>query len=253
MVNTTLARRVYSLQNKIVRELNNSHIFIEQAQPLLADAKAKYSESKSKADRRYYVPSIGRVKFARRTDKELKSIYDYYISTGIFEAFLVNTLSRFEYFLSDVLFEFFYHFPLRLTEKCQGVPQCPDISPKQLIESQDKEQLLQNLIRDHLSNVFRQRPSIYLPYAIKLLGGKDDSSFQEYYEIAATRDLVVHNSRIVNQLYIDKSGQKARGGLGEQLSVDQAYYYEALALLKKVSGVFKREVEKKFGGAKDEV
>jgi hypothetical protein len=253
MANQAFARRVYSLQNEIVRELNNAHIFLEQAEPLLIDAKAKYEGSRSKSDRRYYVPSVGRTKFAKRTDAELKSIYDHYISVGLFEAFLVNSLSRFESFLAEVLREFFSHYPLRLTERAPGVPACPDISPKELIEASGKEQLLLHLIGEHIGNVFRQRPSVYLTYIVKLLGGKDDPSFLDYYEIAATRDLVVHNSRVVNSLYLEKAGPKARAGLGEKLGVDQDYYYDVLAKLKRVSGAIKRDVEKKFGGSKSEV
>lgn len=253
MANVKLAKRVYSLQNDIVRELNNAHIFLEQAQPLLADAKGKYEKSKSKADKRYYVPSVGRTKFAKRTDAELKAIYNHYISAGLFEAFLVNSFSRFESFLADVLCEFFIHYPLRLTEKVQGVPACPDISPKALIEAPDKDQLLQRLVRDHLANVFRQRPSTYMPYVARLLSANDDLSFLDYYEIAATRDLIVHNSCVVNQLYLEKAGSKARGALGERLAIDRAYYYDALAKMKKVSGAIKRGVEKKFGSARAEV
>lgn len=253
MANPAFARRVHSLQNEIVRELNNAHIFLEQAEPLLVDAKAKYEGSRSKSDHRYYVPSIGCRKFAKRTDPELKSIYDHYISVGLFEAFLVNSLSRFESFLAEVLREFFTCYPLRLTERVSGVPACPDISPKELIEAPNKEQLLLQLIGEHLGNVFRQRPGVYLTYIAKLLGGKDDPSFLDYYEIAATRDLVVHNSRVVNNLYLEKAGSKARGAPGEKLAVDQDYYYDALAKLKKVSGAIKRDVEKKFGGSKSEV
>ena len=159
MTNPTFARRVYSLQNGIVRELNDAHIFLEQAQPLLIEAQAKYQNSKSKADRRYYVPSVGRTKFARRTDQELKAIYTHYISNGLFESFLVSSLSRFESFLGDVLFEYFTHYPLRITEKVQGVPGCPDISPKDLVVAPDKDRLLQRVIGEHIANVFRQRPT----------------------------------------------------------------------------------------------
>ena len=253
MPNLAFANRVYSLQNRIVRELNNAHIFLEQAEPLLLEAKAKYEGSKSKTDRRYYVPSVGRVKFAKRTDAELKAIYDHYISMGLFEAFLVNSMSQFESFLGNVLSEFFIHYPLRLTEKIQGVPPCPNITPKEVVEAPDKNQLLQRLIREHIGSVFRQRPSVYLAYTASLIGAEQDSTFLSYYEIAATRDLVVHNSRIVNQLYLDKTGALARGALGEQLSVDQDYYYDALAKLKKVSGAIKRDVSKKFGAAKGKV
>jgi hypothetical protein len=246
MSNPAFAKKVYSLQNGIVRELNNSHIFLEQAQPVLVTARAKYEESKSKSDKRYYVPSVGRVKFAKRTDAELKAIYNRYITTGLFEAFLVNSLSRFESFLADVLSCFLTYYPLRILERVQGVPACQDIPVKDLIASPDKGQLLDRVCREHLTNVFRQRPSLYMTYLSAVVGVKVDPSFLDYYEIAATRDLIVHNSSVVNQLYLDKAKEKARGKIGEMLVVDQAYYYDALAKMKKVSGAIKRDVENKY-------
>ena len=62
-------------------------------------------------------------------------------------------------------------------------------------------------------------------------------------------DLVVHNNCVINTLYLEKAGAKARGALGERLSVDEAYYYDSLAKLKKVSGAIKRDIEKKYGKA----
>lgn len=251
MPNEKLAREIYRLQNRIVRELNDAHIFLEQAQPLLVEAKDSFEKRNSKLDRRYYVPSIDRRKFAKRTDQELKNIYDKYISFGLFEAFLTNSVSVFESFLADVLFEVFSHYPLKLTIKVPNVPACPTVSVKDVIEAEDKEGIFQNLMEYHLSNVFRQRPTIYMDYISKIVGLKKDPSFRDYYEISATRDLIVHNELYVNQLYLDKSGAKARGELGERLVVDKSYYYDSLAKLKKVSGAMKRDVEKTYGRRKE--
>lgn len=253
MPNEALAKRIYSLQNKIVRELNNAHIFLEQAQPLLVEAKAKFENSRSKVNRRYYVPSVDRKKFAKRTDAELKEIYSHYTSNGLFEAFLVNSVSQFESFLADVLITFLSHYPLRITETVQGVPGCPSIFPRDLVVAPDKDQLLQRVFADHVMNVFRQRPSVYMAYVVKLLSIKNDPSFADFYEVAATRDLVVHNNCIANSLYIEKAGGKARGSLGTKLSVDKDYYYDALAKLKKVSGAIKRDIERKYGTGEEEV
>lgn len=247
MANEALAKSIYSLQNNIVRELNNAHIFLEQAQPLLIEAKVKYENSKSKADRHYYVPSVERRKFAKRTDAELKDIYLHYTSNGLFEAFLVNSVSQFESFLGDVIFEFLKYYPLRITETVQGMPACPNISPKDIVAATDKDELLQRVFSDHVSNIFRLRPSLYMTYLVKLLSVKNDPSFSDYYEVCATRDLVVHNKGIANTLYVDKAGTKARGAVGEIIPVDQSYYYEALAKLKKVSGAIKRDIENKYG------
>lgn len=253
MPNEALARKIYSLQNKIVRELNDAHIFLEQAQPLLVEARARYEGSKSKSDRRYYVPSIDKRKFAKRTDNELKEIYDRFTSTGLFESFLVRSLSQFESFLADLLIVFLDHYPQRITEVVQGIPACPGVSAKDLMAAQNKDELVRRVVADHVSNVFRQRPSLYMAYVSKLLSVKNDPSFADYYEVAATRDLVVHNSGIVNALYLEKAGDKARGALGEKITVDEKYFSSALAKLKKVSGAIKRDVEKKYGAQAEDV
>ena len=92
-----------------------------------------------------------------------------------------------------------------------------------------------------------------MAYAVKLLSVKNDASFADYYEVAASRDLVVHNNRIVNSLYLEKSGKQARGPIGGKLHVDKDYYYAASAIMKKVSGAIKRDIESKYGsGGHDE-
>lgn len=202
-------------------------------------------------DRRYYVPSIAKTKYAQRTDPELKAIYDHYTSRGLFEAFLVTSVSQFESFLADVLITFFNFYPKRITETVQGIPACPSVSAKDLIAASNKEDLVQSLLTEHVANVFRQRPSLYMAYVVKILGVKSDASFADLYEVAATRDLVVHNGNVANTLYLDKSGTKARGGVGEKLVVDREYFSSALAKLKKVAGAIKRDVEEKYGKMDD--
>jgi len=253
MPNIKLSKRIYRLQNRIVRELNDAHIFLEQAQPLLVEAKESVLQSRSRSDKRYYVPSVDRKKFARRTDKELKEIYDKYITSGLFEAFLTNSVSIFESFLADVLFEVFSHYPLKLTQKVPNIPACPDVTAKNIIDAENKQDIFQQLVERHLSNIFRQRPAIYMDYISKIVGVRKDSNFRDYYEISATRDLIVHNDLYVNQLYLDKAGKKTRGELGDRLVVDKSYYLDSLAKLKKVSGAIKRDVEKKYGRKKEEV
>lgn len=127
------------------------------------------------------------------------------------------------------------------------MPACPNITPKDLVTAANKDELIQRMFSDHVGNVFRQRPSLYMTYLAKLLSVKNDPSFSDYYEVCATRDLVVHNNGVANALYVEKAGTKARGAVGERIPVNQDYYYEVLAKLKKVSGAIKRDIEKKYG------
>ena len=242
---------MFGLQVRIVRELNNAHIFLEEACPRLVKGRDRFAESSSKAEKRYYVPAVERQKFAKRTDTQVKDIYDRYLASGLYEAFLVSSLSRFESFLADVLTLFFTEYPLRLTNRVQGVPPCPEISVKDIINADDKDELIKAMIQEHMEQVFRLRPSDYMRYLAEIIGVQNDKSFLDYYEIAATRDLVVHNGGIVNELYLQKAGEKARGERGDQLVVNKKYFYGALAKMKKVSGAIKRDVEKKYLKNKD--
>jgi hypothetical protein len=245
-VGKTFATQMFGLQVRIVRELNNAHIFLEEANPRLVKGRERFAKSSSKAEKRYSVPASERRKFAKRTDARVKEIYDSYLTTGLFEAFLVSTLSRFESFLADVLMAFFIEFPMRLTQRVQGIPACPEMSASDIVNANDKDELMRMLIREHMEQVFRQRPSEYMKYVVEIIGVQDDKSFLDYYELAATRDLVVHNGGVINGIYLRKAGRKARGELAKRLAVNKKYFYGALATMKKVSGAIKRDVERKY-------
>jgi hypothetical protein len=212
---------------------------------LLAEPKIKGRNPK--ADRHYSVPYSGRVKLARRNAAEIRAIFQRYTATGLYESFLVSSMATFESFLGDLLLEFLKEYPLRVTERVPGIPTCPDVPASALIRARDKDLLLQSIMEQHVQNVFRQRPQSYLRYLITLIGIEDDSSFAAFYEVAATRDLVVHNRLIVNELYLEKAGDKARGALGDRIIVDKAYFDQAIGIMKRVSGAIKGDVERKYG------
>ena len=131
---------------------------------------------------------------------------------------------------------------MRITETFQGIPACQTIAVRDLIAAPNKEVLIQKVLTDHVGGVFRQRPSLYMAYATKILSIKNDPSFATFYEVAATRDLVVHNNGIINDIYLHKAAQKARGALGTKLPVNKEYYYGALVTLKRVAVVINRDI-----------
>ncbi len=50
----------------------------------------------------------------------------------------------------------------------------------------------------------------------------------------ATRDLLIHNSGIVNKTYLDKAGKMARYTVGEQVVIDSSYFSDCWLLAKKL-------------------
>jgi len=244
---TAVALRVARLQNAIVRELNDIYIFVRQAMPLLEDARAVHATSGHKKDRRYYVPSVARSKFARRTDRELRQIYDLFTSSRLYESFLITAIGEFEAFLARVLREIMVDYPQKLSIAVPGIAPCRQVAMDVLLASATREDAVECAISEHLRSVFFAAPSVYIEYVSKVAGVKTDGmAFDDYLEIKATRDLLVHNDRKVNGIYLEKAGEKARASLGDTIPVDSKYFDRALATMKRLSGIVKRDVEKTF-------
>jgi hypothetical protein len=235
------------MQNAIVRDLNNIHIFIRQALPLLEAARDRHAASSHTKDRRYFVPFIGRSKFARRTDHELREIYDRFTRHRLYEAFLITAVAEFESFLARVLREIIREYPQKLCDGVPGVSGCKSIPAEILLESDTIDEALDKAIAEHINGVFYARPKEYLNYLSKIIGvDTEDNSFLDYLEIKASRDILIHNSNVANATYLSKAGTKARVAVGENLSVDSEYFDKSLGTLKRLSGILKRDVEKSF-------
>jgi len=81
-------------------------------------------------------------------------------------------------------------------------------------------------------------PRDYLAYFKAVTGIEvEGAEFDSFVEIKATRDLLVHNSGIVNATYLEKAGAAKRAKAGKTISVDRVYYDACIAVLKKVTGL----------------
>ncbi len=103
------------------------------------------------------------------------------------------------------------------------------------------------MIERHLTSVMYGKPDAYLRYASELCGiDISDVVFQDYIEIKATRDLLVHNDSEINSVYIEKVGTKARGKLGDPINVDVDYFAHCVGVFTRISGIIERDTGRKF-------
>lgn len=243
-----LERRIYRLHINNVRRLNDTHIFASQSIPVLEDVRDDYRKSKSKRDKRYYVPFKGRSKFAKRTDAELKKIFDKYIASELYMNLIIASVSQFESFLSDVLRLVILCYPKKLSTKVKGISVSKDVPLEYLLESSSISEALEKEIDRRVNEVFYAAPLIYFEYFNAVTGvGVNEDVFEDYIEIKATRDLLVHNTGHINSIYLHKAGSKARGESGDKVVIDSEYFDHCLAVMKRVSGIVQRNIEKKFG------
>jgi len=248
MAKRALALRIAGLQNTFVRRINDIHIFIGKTTPLIVQTKAELSKSADEKDREYTVPDRRKKKgIAKRTDEEMAKILGRFATTELFQTFLGTSIAQFESFLGKVLGEILTEYPRKLTTSVSGVPPVKDIPINILLDSDTVQEAIQWAIDKAVSNLFYAQPKAYMEYLNEVAEiVTQDKAFKDYFELKATRDLIVHNSGVINDVYLGKAGDKARGELGETVRVDAKYFNHALATLKRLSGIIKKDVQKAF-------
>ncbi|MFT3880602.1 MAG: hypothetical protein QM703_13175 [Gemmatales bacterium] len=229
--------------------MNDGYIFLDKTLPLIEEKKKEYrTEKKPKQkDRSYYVPGKNGKSFARRKDREIRQILDNYTDRALYEAFLITGVSQFESFLMDVLTLVIKEYPRKLSTTIPGVSATKDVPLDLLLESSSVEDVVTEVIDRHLSALMYGKPRVYLDYAGKVAGfDTTDKAFDKYVEIKATRDLIIHNSAVANEVYLQKAGKLSRGALGATLPVNKEYYHHCMAVFKRLSGIIKRDTTKAY-------
>jgi len=240
-----ISKEIYRRHLQLVRDLNDMHIFINQSLPILEDAKRKYASSNDENDKKYYVPSVKKTRIAQRNDSELKKIYEKYLKREIFESFLTTCVSRYEDFLFFSLKTIIKRYPHKLLTNVDGVRIPKEIQFDTLLMVRDLEALIELVITHGLISVSYAGPNNYIKYFSKVSGVEfPEETVGDYCELKATRDIVIHNNSIVNEVYIKKVDSLARSSLNKKIPIDQGYFEKSVALLKRMSGIVRREVDK---------
>lgn len=115
-----------------------------------------------------------------------------------------------------------------------------------LIGEKTKEELIDGVLQTLVDGVFYQKSADYLAYIGGLIGVDLSASVEDFCEIAATRDLVVHNKLIANTVYLSKAKDKSRGALGDTLVIDEAYYENSIKHIKKIAASINEHIRGKY-------
>lgn len=244
-----ISDEIYQRHRRLYGELNDIHIFAYKTIPLLKDAASQFNgqvmdESDAIA---FPVPGKkGRVGTARRDSAKLSALFNRFANQELYENLLVSSVSRFEFYLADVIGEFLRHFPKKLLIGPKGGDSGKQVPIQLLVDTDDLDNLRDNVIDLRLQAIFHAEPKEYCIYfnAVSELGISLDD-FGPFFEIKATRDLIVHNSLLVNELYLKKAGDRSRGKIGDKLKVQRDYFEEAFSAMKTLSSSIERTTRKK--------
>jgi hypothetical protein len=166
---------------------------------------------------------------AEVTERDLIKLYGRYRTTYLLGLSFVQTVTVFEAFLFDFLRILLTSDPRHLAQKRQ-------IEVGMAISVADRAALVSLIAERELNELRYDRPKAWFEYLHKIvkLRCPTDPEVERVAEMKAARDLLIHNSGIVNEIYLNKAGTKARFAAGEKVVIDRPYFDECWALTKKL-------------------
>ena len=238
-----VSKKIYKKHLAFYRHINDSWIFIDLVRPYLKKRGKRLIESPSNAKKPYQTPKKGGWVTNKRRDKYIGEIYKKQHNRGFYETNIVSIVSHFEAFIQDCVSIAACAYPdkLKLLSYKTGVP--VDL----LLENENREDLIQRFVALKCDQLMFSKPKDYLERASKVLSiVLERESISAFIEIKATRDIIVHGGGIASKVYLEKAGNQARAGLGDELPIDRNYFINVVRNLKKISGEIQRKTEDKY-------
>ncbi|MFV1439719.1 MULTISPECIES: hypothetical protein, partial [unclassified Phaeobacter] len=181
--------------------------------------------------------------------EDLRAIAKARISEKEFVQSIIVAVSLTEDYIAEVVRLILEAYPKKLTLSQKGgapLGQSKSISLSDLLDYSSMEDLIEDQVEKRVQDLLYASPKQYAEYISAVAGVEiGERLIQEYAEVKATRDLYVHGDGKVNELYLKKAEQLARGKLGEKLVVDSEYFDHSIRVMKEIfTAIFKGLREK---------
>lgn len=200
----------------------------------------KLRSSKSKTKKPYPVPKRKGTVTSRRRDEDIGLIFYAQHERGIFETNIISMVSRVEAFIQECIAIAAIGFPAKLSVLADksGIPL--DL----FLEHEDRDDVIRRFVALKCEGLMFGKPSEYLDKAAKVLSIElEPETVRSFIEIKASRDIIIHNSGLINKLYVEKAGDKRRGEAGEELVIDDTYFRHVIVTLKALAGAIQSKTE----------
>ena len=140
-----------------------------------------------------------------------------------------NQVSLFEHLFFDLL-------KIIITNQPQSLSGKKQIDYSTIFQAESKEELVCKLIERELNEIKYKNVSEWFNYLYKIVSISHVSKeeLEQVAEAKASRDILVHNAGIINQIYIQKSGNASRFSDGENIDISGNYTRDVWVLLSRV-------------------
>ncbi|MGB8839851.1 MAG: hypothetical protein WCC64_02165 [Aliidongia sp.] len=234
---TTRKRSLESYKQVYFRRLNDVHIAAQVTCAALdAHRRSLVSLSKKAGANRFHhyeVPSAGRpTARIRRERRDVEALVKRAMEAGEYQKSLVLAVSITEDYIINILKLLLRAHPERLVRGVKGGDARSTIQVEDFV-SRGRDEIIEELIRARISGVLYGKPAEYLKYLAMIMEIEvPQDTLEAFFEIKATRDIIVHADGRVNDRYVEKAGGRARAEVGKLLVADRVYFDGAIAAMK---------------------
>lgn len=214
------------LRTKTVADLNKLCVFIDLNAKGLKSLRTEIDEAKRRTVPIKVVTRYGETIETTKRKAKIKELIDDALDQGLYKTGLISAVALIENFLVSELQIILTAYPRKIgKDKKLGVDE--------LLSSSDHKSALLILVQKEITSAMYKKPVEYLAYLENIVSIKlEKNMIQSYAEIKATRDLLVHAQGVVNDSYLEKAGNAARGALGLSLKVNKIYFDQSITKLK---------------------
>lgn len=229
---------------EVLRTLNDLYI---ESQTVVSNLK-KVRGLRSKVKRKISVPGLGDENtIIYRTHLEINSIRSRTINRREYEKTLMLIISTVEDYLLSYIRLVLRAHPARILKSIKGNNSQLNVDLSVLIKD-GYENVLEREISSRLASASFAAPAEYTKYFNEILGDNlREDALKRYIELKASRDLIVHAQSHVNSIYLTKTGEDARAGLGELLPINVQYFDASLKTAKQICVSVYRIARRKYG------
>ncbi len=244
MEDISLFKKIGSLRTRGQRRVNDIHIWCSLA---IIALKHSVNDDAVLRQREFSVPSPRADKTVIRKPAKVKQIISAAIGRDLYSSVLVYIVAHVEAFLNDIVALVLWHDTRRLKTRVPNLESARSVELADVVDSVSRDQLIRRIIEKQLVSLFYAGPVVQFDYYEKVLGVTvKDSTKHCWIEMKATRDVLIHNSGIINNTYVQKCGPSARGQLHELIAIDKEYFEQAVTCAKSLVGTISSQLQRAF-------
>lgn len=233
-------------RSRTIRALNNIHVVNTLTINALVDLRNQL-RSQDEHNLNFEIPVVSgdRIVIPKRKTKILQ-LLDHAIEHDLYKQSLISAIAVTEDYLAQILTIIFKWFPHKLKISVSGIQAEKKVDLDAILEAQDLDALLLRIIEKQLVSIFYESPARYFEYLERVLSFElQEETKGSFAETKATRDILVHNMGVANEVYLRKARAKARASQGKPIPLDSQYFSESIRCMKSLTvDVFSKCLDK---------